>query len=650
MKPSYDSIGNSGKHRKVGTCTRCPAAGSLKIALLRAVRIIRLEYKIPDNVDFPCDREANCSSIRAWWKEWTTRAASCYKVNSRRGRRLAMMLKSCVRLFDVPCRSCDKILSGEAKRDWITSVGKATPSDSVPTIFELGQLRLKVRHLIRGWGKRLAAARTSVEEPVLGDYVPGVQGCAEVATLLGGTLAVPEDGPFCKRNAVRLGCAKTKGKFRVVTMQSAEVKRVLTPLHNALYGHISGKSWCVRGDVLKEDFEEIVNDCKDGESYISGDYTAATNKIYNEAVRTIVDEISRTSQLTDLEREVFVESFTDMEWFNLQDSGPMLRGSPMGSLVNFPILCLLNKACFEIACDNVYGPHSGKVKKVKINGDDIMYAGTAVLYQEWRRVTGKYGLEVNESKTELSTRWLDLNSQSFDVSRGKMVAKATLGFLRSNRNEPGALLRAIIVGMKGFALGHVLGVINMLRHEVSLRGVIEDLAEVGPWWRATLVKKRWFRVALESGKCAEIKTGQDRSLETCPGPPPRERFYKTITRMAAEAQRDQVKEWIGRRVKPLSIRLDRQSRKSLTKKNVLVNDMYIWKGFQWSFLWPKKLFVLINERFPRVFDRSNTKWKTDHPFLTRKPVGQVIKRKYVCSPPENLLPYWGLITSESQAV
>ncbi|QJT73681.1 RNA-dependent RNA polymerase [Botrytis cinerea ourmia-like virus 15] len=644
------SIGNSGKHRKVGTCTRCPAAGSLKIALLRAVRIMRMEYKIPHDVVFPCDREANCSSIRAWWCEWNTGVMNCFQRNSRRGRRLAMMVKSVNRLFDVPCKKCDRKKSSEEKKAWVASVGNPTPPSDRPTIFELEQLAQKVRHLIRGWGGRLVSARENEEEPVLGDYVPGVQGCAECSTMLGGTLAVPRNGPFCQRNAVRLGCAKTKGKFRVVTMQSAEVKRVLTPLHNALYRHISDKKWCVRGDVLKEDFEEIVNDRQEGELLISGDYTAATNKIYREAVEVIVREISRTSELTEYEREVFVESFTDMWWFERMESGPMLRGSPMGSLVNFPILCLLNKASFEIAVDNLYGPGRGKVKRVKINGDDIMYAGTAALYQEWRRVTGKYGLEVNESKTEISSRWLDLNSQSYDTKKRSLVAKATLGFLRPNRNEPGALLRAIIVGMKGFSTSHVFQVIQMLRHEVSLRGVLEDIAEIGPYWRATLVRKKWFRQALAVGKAEEIKTGQDRSQETCPGPPPKERFYAIVTSMAAEAQRDNTEMWIGKRVKPLSVRINRQAYKDRSKEKFsLAERLYTWKGFQWKFLWPKEVFTLVSERFPTVLDHSNTKWKTDHPFLTRMPVGRVEilnKRMYSFSPPSHLLPHWGLVYTE----
>lgn len=643
------SFGDTGKALTGSTCTRCPAAGSLKIALLRAIRIFRMEFKIPQDDSFPVKGKVDCRCIRAWWKEWTSQLFLTQEVNSRRGRRLAMMVKSVNRVFDVPCRPCDKILEEEAKRDWVTSVGQPTPPDCVPTIFELTELRLRVRHLIRGWGRRLEKARTSVEEPVLGDYVPGVQGCAEMSMGRGGTLSVPAEGPFCDRNAVRLGCAKTKGKFRVVTMQSAEVKRVLTPLHNALYGHISSKSWCVRGDVLKEDFEEILRDRKENDSLISGDYTAATNKIYNEAVKVIVDEISRTSELTEMERKVFVESFTDMWWFNNEGTGPMLRGSPMGSLVNFPILCLLNKASFEIAVDHVEGPHHGKVKKVKINGDDIMYAGSVALYQEWRRVTGTYGLVVNESKTEISRRWLDLNSQSFDGKSHKMVAKATLGFLRWGRREPGALLRAIIVGMKGFALGHIKEVITLLRHEVALRGVLEDLAEVGPYWRSFLIKKRWFRDALQVGKCPEIKTGVNRSLEMCPGPPPKERYYKVVTRLASLAQSNNVKEWIGRPVKPYSVKLDRMAFRQ--KKDVLPDRRFVWKGFQWSFLWPKDIFELFSERYPSVLDSRNVKWRSDHPFLTRKPLGQMLKKRNLYPPPSVLLPAWGFIVkSEDMAV
>nr|UTQ48833.1 RNA-dependent RNA polymerase [Monilinia fructicola botourmiavirus 3] len=645
------SFGCSGKIRKEGTCTRCPAAGSLTIALMRAVRIIRMEYKIPHDVNLPVKGRQNCLSLRVWWKEWTASMWRHLKRGSRRGRRLAMMLKSCDRLFDEPCATCDKVLSAEAKRNWKASVGKATPSSDVPSIFELDKITLKIRELVGGWGRRLAASRNKGEEPVLGDYVPGVQGCAELSTLHGGTLGVSESEYSGEWNAVRLGCAKTKGKFRVVTMQSAEVKRVLTPVHNALYGHISSSEWCVKGDVKREDFESIVNDRREGESFISGDYTAATNKIYNESVSAIVSELARCPDLTDLEKNVLVSSFSDMRWFELAGTGPMKRGSPMGSLVNFPILCLLNKACFDVACDNILGPVHGRKKKVKINGDDIMFAGTAALYQEWRRVTGIHGLEVNESKTEMSARWLDLNSQSFDARKGKMVAKATLGFLRFNRKEPGTLLRATIVGMKGFALGHINEVIHMLRHEIALRGVMEDLAEVGPYWRKALIKKKWFRQALAVGKCPEIETGQKRSLPVEMGPPPKERFYGVVTRLAAQAQSDNTEFWTGKKVKKYSTRLDRQAAKKFRKDAfVLADRKYEWVGFRWRFLWPKKLLALVKEQFPSVLNHCPGKWITDHPFITREPLGRVIKkRKYgTVAPPSSLTPHWGFIVSTEQ--
>ncbi|QJT73683.1 RNA-dependent RNA polymerase [Botrytis cinerea ourmia-like virus 17] len=651
MKVSDDSIGKTGKAfvKQGSTCTRCPAAGSLTTALKRAVHIISLEYKIPNDTCLPT--EMNCSTLRAWWNEWTVSTLGGVNTNKSRGRRLAMMVKSGARLFDLPCRKCDKVLSGAAKTDWIRSVGKPTPPNLVPSDLDLDNLIIKVRKEIRGWGRRLASARDSSEEPCLGDYVPGVQGCAELPTILGGTLGVSESEYSGQRNSVRLGCAKTKGKFRVVTMQSAEVKRVLTPVHNALYGHISSKGWCVRGDVLKGDFDEIVNDRKDGESYISGDYTAATNKIYSEAVQVIVNEIAHTPELTSTEREVFVESFRDMWWFSLADSGAMKRGSPMGSLCNFPILCLLNKACFEIACDNLLGRRRKELKRVKINGDDIMFAGTPSLYGEWRRVTGIYGLEVNESKTEISKRWLDLNSQSYDAKKGKMVAKATLGFLRPERKEPGAMLRAVIVGMKGFRTGHIMQVITMLRHEVALRGVTEDLTEIGPYWRKTLVKKKWFRQALAVGKCPEIRRGQDRSMAVEPGPPPKERFYAVVTRLAAMAQCDNTKEWTGKKVKPLSVQLDRRAWKCFDKeKNCLADRRYIWKGVRWRFLWPKELLTLVKNEFPSVLDPRPRKWTTDHPFLTREPVGRVERKRMYSSvsPPSCLLPIEVLTTWEME--
>lgn len=588
------------------------------MALRRAIEVISLEFLTPDYFS-PGDTGVDCVLLKRRWNEWTLELLKRNSKHGRHEKRLSMLLKSCKRIFDLPCRTCDKRASEEARSAWDAHVAKDVPVCDLPSAKYLDELRLAARELLSGWGHRLADARKEGEVPVLGEYVPDQQGCYETERKFGGTMATRHEDFSGDWSAVRRGVAKTKGKFRTVTMQSAEVKRVLTPVHNALYNHITSFGWCVRGDVRKEDFEAVSNDIREGESYISGDYVAATDNLYLVAVEVIIDEISKSPELSGLERDVLKGSFRNLRW--VSKSGvfhPIKRGSMMGNLISFPLLCLLNKCSFDIACNIRDG--KDRSRKGRFNGDDCIFCGDSEFYGTWQSVTKRYGFIVNREKTGISHYWLDLNSQVYSVRGRAMVAKATLGFLRPSRTEPGSMLRSVIVGMRGFRLNNVVRVVNMLRHEISLRGVSEDLGSLGPYWRGRLVKMRWFRAAAMLGGAQVIQRGEAREVPCIVGPPPRARFLDFVTRVAAQLQRDNTKEWTGIKVSPVVRKLDRKSYKQALENidPALLSRRFSWGGVKWAFVWPKPLYDVV-KRF-NIFSSGHEEWYQDHPFLTTVPI------------------------------
>jgi hypothetical protein len=404
-------------------------------------------------------------------------------------------------------------------------------------------------------------------------------------------------------------------------MQSAEVKRVLTPVHNALCDHITSFGWCVRGDVTKGDFEEIVGDRREGELYISGDYSAATDNIYLPAVSVIVDEISKCPELSAKERSVLLGSFDNLRYKNstclASDLYPIKRGSMMGNLISFPLLCLLNKACFDISCD--VRNEGDRSRKGRFNGDDCIFCGDLDFYRVWKSVTSRYGFLVNEEKTDRSSRWIDLNSQTYDARGHRMVAKATLGFLRPARTEPSEMLAEVVRGLVGFSQRNILAVIVMLRHEISLRGVLSSLGCLSRWLRMQLIRKRWFRDSAMMGGAPTLEKGCRRSVEVIVDRPPRSRFYGIITAESARLQRENTNEWIGKRVRPLEVKLDREAyfkaRRSSTSFSL--RRRFEWAGWKWSFVWPRSLFECIKD-FPIFHDGLST-WYDEHPFLVVRP-------------------------------
>jgi hypothetical protein len=426
-----------------------------------------------------------------------------------------------------------------------------------------------------------------------------------------------------------MGSAKTKGKIRVVTMQTAKVKRVLTPVHNALYDHITSFGWCVRGDVRKEDFEVVANDLQDGESYISGDYKAATDNIFLESVEVIVDEISKAKELTEEEREVLLGSFRDPEFKQTVclagEHLPIKRGSMMGNLVSFVVLCLLNKSCFDIACD-IRNP-GDRSRKGRFNGDDCMFAGDMPFFTVWRDVTKRYGFIVDEEKTGFSRRWLELNSQPFDVRSRSLVSKPVLSFLLPPPTLLTGLLSGVLEGTKSFSRSVVKQTLNLMKSEIAARGVMSDLSSLTPFWRKELVKLRWFRAAAIFGGASTLEVGVDRALPVTVGPPPYPRYYDIVTRLSCRAQRENVDSWKGvvirkrhsRRLDLLSWRL--HSHDKMPQRTAL--RRFEWIGYEWAFVWPSSVLRVVRRDFPFILmDRKDcirNKWLEDHPFLTRCP-------------------------------
>lgn len=621
----------------------CPASRLLLSALKKAILVMSWEFKTPHDLAV---EGLDCCSIRQSWEKNVVKRLERFFRSTRRQCRLTSTLKSCKRLFDVPCSPCDEKTSLEAKSVWMKTACKRVDSALLPSAEDLNELRLAVRENLSGWGKWLKESRGSGQIPMLGEYVPDQQGCYERTSRRGGTLSVSDsESDLTPVNRLRLGCAKTKGKSRVVTMQSARVKRVLTPVHNALYNHITSFGWCVRGNVEKGDFEVVANDLRDGESLISGDYVAATDNIFLESVEVIVDEISKSKELTEVERDVLVGSFDDIEvklgTCLAEEHHKIYRGSMMGNLVSFPILCLLNKACFDIAC-NIRDPDD-RSRKGRFNGDDCMFAGDMPFMTTWRDVTARYGFIVNEEKTGFSRKRLELNSQTYHVSSQSLVSKPVLSFLLSLPSQTTGKLTALLEGTKSFQRSVTKRILGLMRYEIAARGVLSDLSSLGPYWRKVLVKFRWFRAAALIGGAPVLKVGVDRAQPVEVGPPPHPRYSSIVTRLSVLAQREHYNEWKGKVPRRIfSQKLDMFSFSSSWKKRMpqrMALRRFSWIGYEWAFVWPKSVLRVVRQDFPFVLmDKTaciRNKWLEDHPFLTRRPrvveVGKV--RENLFPPP-----------------
>lgn len=621
---------------KASNAAACSARPSLLKALKIAMEAISREFSLTDGFSAEA---VHCVSIREGWKDCCARArASLVQGRTkghrrlRRVRRFDSLVKGCNRIFDVPCPECDSSQAAQAVERWAEKVAGDYSDGERVCSDNLVALERNVRMLVEGWGCKLSEARMESRESGLpDDYTPDRQGCLERKQREGGTLSVPLDNQSNDYSLVRVGVAKQKGKLRVVTMQSAYVKRVLTPVHRAIYDFISSSGWCVRGDVTTGDFR-VVSDfaSEQGERIISGDYTAATDNIYLPAVRTIVKVLAEEPSLTAEERSVLVGSFENLRWVGelCREALPINRGSMMGNLVSFPVLCLLNKSCHDIAAERVYGPVQ---RKGRFNGDDCLFAGNTEMYEEWRKTTRIYGFEVNEEKTEFERDWADLNSQCYDVKEKNFVSKNVLSFLRPKDNSPGERLTSILKGIDGLRWDVQLWLVNVhARHVVNLKGY--SASGIPSRWVNVLRKRAWFRRAVfmerglvlkalieERKRVPKMKNrqwvrpegchgapGRDihrlsgryyrivpelRETPTVIGPPPLPEYVAAMDSLCFDVERSYRDAWCGVKVEAGEREVDRRLTRSLEKAARKESSVCAprWLGFneRWGYRYPR---------------------------------------------------------------
>jgi len=589
-----------------------------------------LEHNVPV-FDGSC-----CLALRAEWEEWSA-GLVLPKRSARELFRFRSTVRSVRRCFDFPCALCDKRAATAARSEWIERMSRERPLLSASWCSDpLWTLKRRVRELTEGWGRVLPAKREGEVATLGNSYTPDQQGCLEETRHFGGTMSVADSE--CRDddvNVVRIGVAKTKGKHRVVTMQSARVKRVLSPIHNALYDHISSFGWCVRGDVTKEDMESVLSDCRPGEGVISGDYSAATDNISSSAVSAIVEVLSESPDLTDLERSVLVQSFRDISHRSRSGRlGRISRGSMMGNLVSFPLLCLLNKACFDIACDVFYG--SGERRVGRFNGDDCCFAGDRRFFDFWVEVTSVFGLVVNTDKTGFSVGTVELNSQSYSRCCS-FRPKPNLSFLAPYRQDKECFLSSALEGFRFFrASTRAWLVCVCLRYELSIRKC--DLSGVSKKDFHWLLRYSWFRRWLRADAPPVKESGCMRSVAVAVGPPPVESFYPIVEAEVLRLQKENNDFWVGRRfvrrsrgfscfpeeapvhVSPYRCVLDRPEIRrnlALPQPNAPFPPRFHLGPRRWEFVWPESLLRSI-EGVPGVLLHPRSclsSWIADSPFL-----------------------------------
>lgn len=227
----------------------------------------------------------------------------------------------------------------------------------------------------------------------------------------GGNWNEEEFSRTCRAEAIL-----SSGKARVVTMYSSHNNRVLHPLHTSLYKEIGRKGWLLVGPPTAERISSLTG----GGDYLSVDYQSATDNIKQEYVRASVDElISRAAPPLTPEEERCLRVVCELRFDDEQDPCP--SGQPMGSLMSFPILCLVNKTINDLALTDLLQGGQLSFKewtshRLLVNGDDLLTKEPRANSNLGERIFfhgGQVGLVSNWEKTLKSSTEAEINSTLF---------------------------------------------------------------------------------------------------------------------------------------------------------------------------------------------------------------------------------------------
>jgi hypothetical protein len=235
--------------------------------------------------------------------------------------------------------------------------------------------------------------------------------------------------PPAKRPICRVVPLKEPLKVRIITAGEKDTK-VLQPFQSAMWtalGHY--EEFCLTNGVKElEDYREetlpwinrieskiqkILQESKERERltgvpeyWLSGDYTAATDNFPMSCTNALIEGI--LSHITHQPTKDYVRwEISPHELLYPMNIGPgnQTSGQLMGSLLSFPLLCLLNVHTLRTSG---FSPGS-----FLVNGDDVVARGTLEQIDRWRKFAPTIGLELSLGKNFIDPEFCTVNSQLF---------------------------------------------------------------------------------------------------------------------------------------------------------------------------------------------------------------------------------------------
>jgi hypothetical protein len=239
---------------------------------------------------------------------------------------------------------------------------------------------------------------------------------------------------YCKLNThnhVKVQAILEPLKVRMVTKGNAWAYWYSKYFQKAMWNHLQGFSqFEATGRPMDSDFiyRMIEKQRKLGfefDSFLSGDYSAATDKISITCTKIVMESfLSRCKSLSEDRKEIlrrviyeqvieYPERLGD-KILNIPDLDQR-NGQLMGSTLSFPILCIVNLVCYWMALEVGHLEEVPLEKlPVIVNGDDILFPTNDDVHRNWTNMIKDAGFELSIGKNYRHRRYLTVNSLLFE--------------------------------------------------------------------------------------------------------------------------------------------------------------------------------------------------------------------------------------------
>jgi len=176
------------------------------------------------------------------------------------------------------------------------------------------------------------------------------------------------------------------------------------------------------------DIDSFWSKCPLGSWWLSGDYKAATDYLSADASNLCWDAIVSRCGIhgfwDDLGRRLLTDHTLHYPLGGGEfESVKQTNGQLMGSVVSFPILCLVNAAVNRYVMEQSYDQEFSLLETgMLINGDDCLLHLPQRCYPLWQACTSAVGLKMSVGKNYFSDRFVVINSRTF-VPRGSGLSQ-----------------------------------------------------------------------------------------------------------------------------------------------------------------------------------------------------------------------------------